>query len=61
MMIIKAFNKTFDLDKTDCATNNNLLIELSEKLTNAEKLNNDLIKVIEKLIIDFTEKQKGIL
>jgi hypothetical protein len=61
MMIIKAFNKTFDLDKTDCVTNNNLLIELSEKLTNAEKLNNDLIKVIEKLIIDFTEKQKGIL
>jgi hypothetical protein len=61
MMIIKAFNKTFDLDNTDFATNKNLLIELSEKLTNAEKLNNDLIKVIEKLIIDFTEKQKGIL
>jgi hypothetical protein len=61
MMIIKAFNKTFDLDKTDCATNNNLLIELSEQLTKEQKRNNDLIKVIEKLIIDFTEKQKGIL
>jgi len=55
-MIIKAFNKTFDLDKTDCATNNNLLIELSEQLTKEQKRNNDLIKLIEHLTIEFTSK-----
>jgi hypothetical protein len=48
-MIIKAFKKEFDINKTDNATNKNLLIELSEKLTLSEQLNDDLIKVIEQL------------
>ena len=56
-MIIKAFNKTFDLDNTDDITNKHLLIELSEQLTKEQKKNNDLIKVIEKLILDFTENK----
>ena len=60
-MIIKAFNKTFDLDKTDCATNNNLLIELSEQLTKEQKRNNDLIKVIDLLTEQHEKQLKGIL
>jgi len=50
MMIIKAFNKTFDLNKTDFATNKNLLVELSQQLTKEQKSNNDLINIIDQLL-----------
>ena len=55
-MIIKAFKKEFDINKTDNVTNKNLLVELSEQLTKEQKRNNDLIKLIEQLTIEFTAK-----
>lgn len=63
-MIIKAFDKTFDLNNTDDITNKHLLIEVSQQLTKEKKRNDDLYKIINSLTAQH-EKQlkqcKGIL
>ena len=60
-MIIKAFNKTFDLNNTDDITNKHLLIELSAQLTKEQKRNNDLIKIIDLLTEQHEKQLKEIL
>ena len=57
-MIIKAFDKTFDLNNTDDITNKHLLIELSEQLTKEQKKNNDLYKIIDSLTAQHEKQLK---